>query len=96
MKGKEKSTPTKEHTRSHHDDYTKLLREMSSGDIHKAQILRHLMRYGSITQAEAVDNYNCWRLSARIKDLRDADVKITTLRVENIHSTGTHAKYILD
>ena len=34
------------------------------------RILRHLQDYGSITQAEAVTEYGCYRLGARIWDLR--------------------------
>lgn len=30
------------------------------------RILRHLQDYGSITQAEAVTEYGCYRLGARI------------------------------
>lgn len=36
------------------------------------KILRHLQDYGSITSMEAFTEYGCTRLSARIKDLRDA------------------------
>lgn len=34
------------------------------------RILRHLQDYGSITQAEAVTEYGCYRLGARIWDLK--------------------------
>lgn len=34
------------------------------------RILRHLQDYGSITQAEAVSEYGCYRLGARIWDLK--------------------------
>ncbi len=35
-----------------------------------SKILRHMQDYGSITQAEAVTEYGCYRLAARIADLR--------------------------
>lgn len=35
-------------------------------------VLRHLKDKGPITQKEAAALYQCWRLSARIKDLRYA------------------------
>lgn len=91
---KEKSIPTKEHTRSEQNDYNRILRDMST-DTQSSKILRYLMEHGSITGAEALNRFNCWRLSARIKDLRDAGVDITTIRVENLGNSGTHAKYIL-
>lgn len=40
------------------------------------RILRHLQDYGSITQAEAVTKYVCYRLGARIWDLKAQGVPI--------------------
>ena len=40
------------------------------------RILRHLQDYGSITQAEAVTEYGCYRLGARIWDLKAQGVPI--------------------
>lgn len=40
------------------------------------RILRHLQDYGSITQAEAVTEYGCYRLGARIWDLKAQGVLI--------------------
>lgn len=45
---------------------------------HKTLILEHLKRYGSITQKETAERYNCYRLAARIKDLRDEGWPIIT------------------
>lgn len=36
----------------------------------KDKILRHMQTYGSITQAEAYADYGCFRLGARIADLK--------------------------
>jgi hypothetical protein len=33
-------------------------------------ILRHLRTYGAITAIEALNEYGCFRLAARIRDLR--------------------------
>lgn len=44
------------------------------------KILRHLRDYGSITSMEAFTEYGCTRLSARIKDLRDAGHPIKSSR----------------
>lgn len=40
------------------------------------RILRHMQDYGSITQAEAIAEYGCYRLGARIWDLKKAGYKI--------------------
>lgn len=45
------------------------------------KILRHMEDYGSITQAEAVSFYGCYRLGARIADLKKLGVKIRSERV---------------
>lgn len=45
------------------------------------RILRHLQDYGSITQAEAVTEYGCYRLGARIWDLKAQGVPIHSERV---------------
>jgi hypothetical protein len=36
----------------------------------KQQILTHLKRYGSITARVAIEKYGCYRLAARIDELR--------------------------
>ena len=41
------------------------------------KILRYMEKFGSITQRDAV-HLGCYRLSARIKDLRDDGVDIKT------------------
>lgn len=76
-------------------DYSGVLKEMSI-DCQRRLILEHLIRMGSITAMEAVEEYGCYRLSARIADLRDMGVEIVTLMMENSHNSGHHAKYILD
>ena len=41
-------------------------------------IADHLVKYGSISSIEAIELFGCTRLSARIKDLRNAGWPITT------------------
>ena len=48
-------------------------------------ILEHLRRVGSITPLEALDLYGCFRLAARIKDLRALGWAIHT----GVHHTPT-------
>lgn len=40
-------------------------------------ILRHLRKFGTITPMEALEYYGCFRLSARIYELRDSYTIIT-------------------
>lgn len=40
------------------------------------QVRDYIEEYGSISQAEAVTELGCYRLSARIKDLKDMGVPI--------------------
>jgi hypothetical protein len=61
----------------------------------KQQILKHLMEGKSITQAEAFDLYNCWRLAPWISRLRQEGYNILTLDEPNVTNSGIHARYIL-
>lgn len=45
------------------------------------RILRHMQDYGSIPQAEAVTEYGCYRLGARIWDLKAQGIPIRSERV---------------
>lgn len=44
-------------------------------------ILQHMKAAGSITALDALSLYGCFRLAARIKDLRDAGHNIVTHNV---------------
>ena len=93
---KKNGTPTKGRTKELKAKYNTILKEMSI-DSQVRLVLEHLISRGSITQMEAVDEYGCYRLSARIYELRNDDkVPITTIQVENLHNSGHHAKYLLD
>lgn len=59
------------------------------------QILQHLVRQGSITQQESEDLYNCKRLAARIRDLKDEGYEFEPTELIKL-SSGKHvAKYTL-
>ena len=63
------------------------------------RILRHLQDYGSITQAEAVTEYGCYRLGARIWDLkaRGVPIKSETVTGKNRYGKRTcFARYSLE
>ncbi len=51
-------------------------------------ILDHMKRYGSITQAEAMSEYGCYRLAARISDLKVRGWKIRKEAVKKKNRFG--------
>ena len=64
-----------------------------------ARILRHLWDFGSITSAEAMEQYGIARLASRINDLRKDGVLIKTefVRGKNRYDEPTrYAKYSLE
>lgn len=63
------------------------------------RIMRHLETYGSITPAEAMQEYSCMRLASRISDLkkRGADISRELVFCKNRFGEPTHyAKYTLN
>lgn len=61
-------------------------------------ILKHLKEYGSITPYEALQEYGCFRLGARIWDLRDLGYEINTIIESSRNRYGhvvTYARYQL-
>ena len=61
-------------------------------------VLYHLKQKGEITQAEAINLYGCYRLAARIYDLRQAGYNISTVEEEprnRYGQKGKHARYVL-
>jgi hypothetical protein len=60
---------------------------------HQTQILNHLKQGKSITQAEAINLFNCYRLSAVINRLRNLGHEIVTHQEPNHNSNGNHARY---
>ena len=59
------------------------------------KILAHLKSGKTITQAEAISLFNCYRLSSVIYDLRHAGHDIVTHDEPNTHNKGLHARYEL-
>lgn len=55
---------------------------MESAMSQKKEILYHLQQNGTITPIEALNKIGCFRLSARIKDLRDDGHHIQTNMVK--------------
>ncbi len=63
------------------------------------QILDYMFENGSITQKEAVDRFRCYRLSARIADLKKKGYVIRSIP-ETVKAEGerpiTFSRYILE
>ena len=62
---------------------------------HQAQVLAHLQQGKTLSQAEAILLFDCYRLSAVIQRLRIAGYDIVTHGEPNLNSKGTHARYEL-
>lgn len=63
------------------------------------RVIRHLKEVGSITSAEAMQEYGIYRLASRINDLKKNGIKIITNMVtaKNRYGEPTHfAKYSLE
>jgi len=62
---------------------------------HQTQVLAHLQQGKTISQAEAIHHFDCYRLSAVIQRLRIAGHNIVTHNEPNLNGKGTHARYEL-
>ena len=61
----------------------------------KEAILRHLQSGRTITPLEALDLYRCYRLSARIRELRDEGYVIRSENVKQGKKTFSSYKLII-
>ena len=57
--------------------------DQKEGQTQCGQILAHMRMFGSITPQEALDEYGCFRLAARISDLRKRGHAIETETIRN-------------
>ena len=62
---------------------------------HKQLILEHLRAHGCITAAEAISRFQCYRLAARISDLKAAGHNIITDNKDADGNTVNYAIYRL-
>lgn len=92
---KEMSKPLKRRASVIKRQYKSKLKELSS-DSQKRDILSYMMTHRSITQSEAVEHLDCYRLSARISELRDMGCNITTHMEDNTNKRGQHGRYFLE
>lgn len=56
-------------------------------------ILLYMHRNGSITQMESEKAFGCYRLAARISDLKDAGVPISTAIETGVNRFGKRMRY---
>ncbi|ALD01643.1 DNA-binding protein [Acinetobacter sp. TTH0-4] len=63
---------------------------------HQTQVLAYLKNGKTISQAEAIHHFDCYRLSAVIERLRKQGHDIITHGEPNLNSKGTHARYELN
>lgn len=59
----------------------------------ESMILQYMRDYGKITPAQAMEEIGCYRLGARIWDLRYAGHKIKTEMVEHVNRYGKKVKF---
>ena len=52
----------------------------------KQQILQHLKRAGRLTPMFALNRFGCYRLAARIQELREDGIQIETVRADKGHA----------
>ena len=60
-----------------------------------SKILNHLLQGYSITPIEALRRFDCFRLAARIKDIRNEGYDIITVIVDNDKGRKHFAKYFM-
>lgn len=64
-----------------------------------AKILDYLMNHEGITQVQAAERFGCYRLSARIYDLKEQGHEIKTVMCVKKNMEGNtvqYAKYVLE
>ncbi|MBF7693287.1 helix-turn-helix domain-containing protein [Acinetobacter pollinis] len=62
---------------------------------HQTAVLTHFKKGKTLTQAEAIYHFDCYRLSAVVDRLRKQGYDIVTHAEPNLNSKGTHARYEL-
>lgn len=63
---------------------------------HQTQVLARLQQGKTLSQAEAIHHFDCYRLSAVIDRLRKQGFNIVTHNEPNLNSKGIHARYELN
>lgn len=61
----------------------------------KMKALAYMMKHGSITNADAAREFDCYRLSARILDLRADGIPIDTIMEKNPKTGSRYGRYVI-
>ena len=61
----------------------------------KNDVLNYIKTHGSITNRDAARDLECYRLSARVLDLRDDLIPIVTTMETNPETGSRYARYTL-
>ena len=59
---------------------------------HQTQILNHLKQGKTLSQAEAIHHFDCFRLSAVVERLRKQGYDIVPHQEPTLNNNGTHAR----
>lgn len=62
---------------------------------HQIAVLNHFKDGKTLSQAEAIYHFDCFRLSAVVERLRKQGYDIVTHAEPNLNNKGTHARYEL-
>lgn len=62
---------------------------------HQTQVLNYLKQGKTLSQAEAIELCDCYRLSAVVERLRKQGYDIVTHAEPNLNNKGSHARYEL-
>ena len=57
------------------------------------RVMEYMERRGSITQAEAIEAFGCYRLGARIADLKERGVAVGRIMEEGQNRFGERTRY---
>ncbi len=57
------------------------------------KVLEYMERHGSITQKEAYDAFGCFRLGARIAELKERGIVIDRMLEEGVNRVGEKTRY---
>lgn len=89
-----KGTSAERRTSDPTDKYNTILKKLK-GDSQNTLILELLISGQTLTQRQMARDFDVYRLSARISDLRKYGVPIETEMERNLHNYGSHARYFL-
>ena len=96
---KKRALMKQEHTSlpNYNEKYTPVLKKCKA-DSQNYQIMQYLIGHESITQKEAAQMFDCWRLPARIFELRKKGAIIRTEDIPTISkcASSSYARYYLE